>query len=55
MCTANYEHTCSFLFLQLSVISWLPVIRMQGKSCPIAWDYWILGGLVNCVLNLMGK
>ena len=28
----------SFLFLQLSVISWLPVISVQRKSCPIAWD-----------------
>ena len=33
MCTANYEHTVTFfLFLQLSVISWLPVISTQGKS-----------------------
>ena len=33
MCTANYERTVTFfLFLQLSVISWLPVISTQGKS-----------------------
>ena len=39
MCTANYERTVMFfLFLQLSVISWLPVISVQGKLGPIAWD-----------------
>ena len=46
MCTANYERTVTFfLSLQLSVISWLPVISMQGKSNSL--------GLVDFVNRLV--
>ena len=48
MCTANYERTVTFfLSLQLSVISWLPVISMQGKSNSL--------GLVDFVNRLVHK
>ena len=49
--------SCSFLFLQLSVISWLPVISVQKKI--VSWSSLglmvFVNRLVNCVLNLMGK